>query len=50
MAQTNLPTEEKQTHGPGEQTCVAKGQGEGVGWIVVWGQQMQTITFGVDKK
>ena len=32
MAQVNLSTEKKQTHGHGEQTCVAKGEGEGVGW------------------
>ena len=31
MAQVNLSTEKKQTHGLGEQMCVAKG--EGVGWI-----------------
>ena len=28
----NLPTEKKQTHEHGEQTCVAKGEGKGVGW------------------
>ena len=30
MAQMNLPTEQKRTNRPGEQTYVAKG--EGVGW------------------
>ena len=33
MAQMNLSTEKKQTHGHGEQTPVAKGEGKGVGWI-----------------
>ena len=29
----NLSTEKKQTHEQGEQTCGAKGEGEGVGWM-----------------
>ena len=33
MAQMNLPTEKKQTHGHGEQTYGCQGEGEGVGWI-----------------
>ena len=34
MAQMNLSTEQKQTKlRHGEQTCVAKGKGEGVGWM-----------------
>ena len=50
MAQLNLSTEEKQTHGHGEQTCGCQGEGEGVGWTGVWNQQIQTIAFGVDKR
>ena len=30
MAQMNLSTEKKQTHGQGEQTCGCQGGGEGV--------------------
>ena len=30
MAQTNLSTEKKQTHGLGKQTC--EREGDGVGW------------------
>ena len=46
----NISTEKKQTQGPGEQTCGCQGRGggnerDGLG---VWGQQMQTIAFGVD--
>ena len=29
---TNKPFHRKETHGPGEQTLVAKGEGVGVGW------------------
>ena len=32
MAQMNLPTEKKQTHGLGEQTCGCQGRGGGRGW------------------
>ena len=33
-AQMNLPTEQKRTHRPREQTrVVAKEEGEGVGWL-----------------
>ena len=47
----NLSTEKKQTHGLGEQTCGCQG-GWGGEWDGqgVWGQQMQTIAFGVDKQ
>ena len=46
----NPPRENKQTHGLGEQTCgCQRGEGEQDGQGV-WGQQMQTITFGVDKQ
>ena len=31
MAQTNLPTEKKQSHGHGEQICGCQGEGEEVG-------------------
>ena len=31
MAQMNLSTEKKETHGQGEQTCGFPGEGEGVG-------------------
>ena len=32
MAQTNLSTEKKQTHGLGEQTCGCGGGGSGMDW------------------
>ena len=32
MAQMNLSTEKKQTHGHWEQTCGWQGKEEGVGW------------------
>ena len=32
MAQMNLSTEEKQSHGHGEQICIAKGERDGLGW------------------
>ena len=32
MAQLNISTEQKQTHGHGEQRCGCQGGGEGVGW------------------
>ena len=32
----NLSTEKKQIHGFGEQTVVAKREGEGVGWTGSW--------------
>ena len=28
----NLPTEKKQTHGLGEQTCGCQGEGSGMDW------------------
>ena len=31
MAQMNLPTEKKQSHGRGEQTCACQGGGGGSG-------------------
>ena len=47
----NISIDEKQTHGLGEQTCGCQG-GRGRGWDGqgVWGQQMQTIAFGLDKQ
>ena len=32
MAQMNLSTEKKQTHGHGEQTCGCQGGGRGMNW------------------
>ena len=32
MAQMNLSTEKKQTHGRGEQTCGCQGGGSGMDW------------------
>ena len=40
----------KENHGLGEQTCVAKGVGEGVGWTGSLGLIRQTLAFGVDKQ
>ena len=37
MAQMNLSTEKKQTHGHGEQNYSCQGEGEGVGWTVSLG-------------
>ena len=36
MAQMNLSTEKKQTHGHGEQTCGCQGAGEGVGNLIIF--------------
>ena len=51
MAQINLSTKQKQTQRYREQTWCCREGGErewdGLG---VWGQQMQTIAFGVDKQ
>ena len=33
MVQMNIPTEQKQTHTHGDQTCGCQGDGEGVGWM-----------------
>ena len=51
MAQMNLSTEKEHTHRLGEQTCGCQ-EGQGKEWhgLGVWGQQMQTIAFGVDKQ
>ena len=47
----NLSTGKKQTHGHGELTYGFQ-EGKGGGWegLGVWGQQMQTVAFGVDKQ
>ena len=46
----NLPMKQKQTHRPREQFWDCQGGGnrerDGLG---VWGQQMQTITYGMDQ-
>ena len=46
MAQINLSSEQKQTHGHRVQTCGCQG-GRGREWDgwAVWGWKMQTITF-----
>ena len=48
----NLSTEKKRTHGHGEQTCGWRTRGMGRKWdgLGIWGQQMQTTAFGVDKQ
>ena len=47
----NLSTEQKQTHRHGEKTCGcqegAEREWDGLG---VWGQEMQTIIFRMDKQ
>ena len=48
MAQMNLSTEKK-VKDMEYRLVVAKGGGEWDG-LGVWGQQMQTIAFGVDKQ
>ena len=45
----NLSTEKKQTRGHGVQTGGCQDGGEGWEGLGVWGQQMQTIAFGVGK-
>ena len=50
MAQVNLSTEQKQTHGHGEQTCGFQGGGGGTGRDWQFGVQMQTIAFGMGKQ
>ena len=51
---TNDPTyKTERDHGYGEQMCGCQGGGGwGARWggLGVWRQQMQTITFGVDKQ
>ena len=51
MAQMNLSMKQKQTHRHGEQTCGCQG-GERREWDGqrIWDQQMQTITFRMDKQ
>ena len=47
----NISTKQKQTHRRREQTCGCQGGG---GWgkdgVGVWDQQMQTITYKMDKQ
>ena len=47
MAQMNLPTKQKQIHR--HRGCQGRG-GVGEGWTGVWTQQMQTITYRMDKQ
>ena len=51
MAQMNPSTKHRQTHRHGEQICGCQG-GVGRDWdgLGVWGQQMQTVTFRMDKQ
>ena len=45
----NSSMKEKQTHRHREQTCGCQGVGVGEG-LGVWGQQMQTIVYRMDKQ
>ena len=47
----NLSTKQKETHGHEAQTCSCQEGGEGE-WdgLGVWGQQMQTITYRMNKQ
>ena len=47
----NLSIKQKQTHRHGQQTCSCQGGG-GREWerLGVWGRQMQTITFRMNKQ
>ena len=47
MAQMNLSTKQKETHGHKEQTCGCQGWGEGIGWISSLGL---TKAFRMDKQ
>ena len=51
MAQMNLSTKEKQTHGHREWTCGCQGGGDRKweGWGV-WGQQMQMTAVRMEKQ
>ena len=47
----NLSTEQKQTHRHKEQTCGCRREGgQGRDGLGVWGQQMQTIIYRMDKQ
>ena len=47
----NISTKQKQTHKYREQTCGCQGGGEwGEEGLGVWGQQMQTIIYRMDKQ
>ena len=51
MTQMNLYTKQKQTHSHREQTCGCQGRrGEEWDGLGVWSEQMQTITFLMDKQ
>ena len=48
---TNEPTKQKETHGHTEETCSRQERaGEARGQLGVWGRQMPTITFRMDKQ
>ena len=51
MAQMNFSTKQKWTHRHREQTCGCQ-RGGGRKWdgLGVWGWQMRTITFRIDKQ
>ena len=47
----NLPMKQRQTHRRREQTCDCQGGGEvGGDGLGVWGWQMQTIIYRMDKQ
>ena len=50
IAQMNLSTEQKQSHRHGEQTRDYQGGGKKWDELGFWGQQMQMITFRMNKQ
>ena len=50
LKSTNETFHRKEIHGLEEQTCGYQGVGSEWGGLGVWGKQMQTIAFGVDKQ
>ena len=48
MAQMNLSAKQKKTHRHREQSCSCHRWGQGV--VGFWGEEMQTITFRMDKQ
>ena len=45
----NLSAKQKQIHRHGKQACGCQGERNGGGELGVWCQEMQTITFRIDK-